>query len=138
MGECCYGRNCDVVFVPSIAYADVTFLCRVRTRAQTYMVLHDTGRATWHGSRFYHLSTSSASHICSPMECFFCEIGALPATFARTMSIAHTPGSLHTQWRMRCQWAANVVCFLRISSWPLMYWLMSFFGNFYKGVVSST
>ena len=57
---------------------------------------------------------------------FISEIGALPVTFARIMSIAHTPGSLHIQWPMRCQWAAIVVCFLRISLWPLMYWLMSF------------
>ena len=68
------------------------------------------------------------SHMLSDGVFFFFiyEIGALPATFARMMSIAHTPGSLHIQCPMRCQWAAIVVCFLRISLWPLMYWLMSF------------
>ena len=53
------------------------------------------------------------------------------------MSIAHTPGSLHIQWPMRCQWAAIVVCFLRISLWPLMYWLMSFLEISTSFVVSS-
>jgi len=55
-------------FVPSVADADVIFAGFVRTRAQTYTVLHDTQRDTrWHLGRFYFFRTSSASHICSPM-----------------------------------------------------------------------
>ena len=37
------------------------------------------------------------------------EIEALPVTFALIMSIAHTPGSLHIHWSMRCQWAVTVI-----------------------------
>merc|ERR1712134_150915 len=58
-------------FVPSVADADVIVAGFVRTRAQTYTVLHDTQRGTrWHLGRFYFFHTSSASHICSPMTCF--------------------------------------------------------------------